>query len=441
MNDIFKLLHFVKPYWRRAVAALVLLTSLVFMDLSIPRLIQRIIDQGINQHNQAVIIQTSLIMLGISILSTLIAIGNNITSVQVAESVGRDLRDAIFTKIQSLSYGNLDRLKTGQLIVRLTSDSGAIQRVFQISLRIGTRAPLLMIGSLILMFNTSPSLALTLVPLLLVTSVVIVFFVSRMEPLFLSVQQRLDRLNNVLQENISGAHVVKAFVRADFENQRFENANEGFTDHSVRVMRFMSTMSPALTVFVNIGMVIVIWAGGLQAIRGTMTVGQIVAFTNYLLTTMTPLVMMTQLSQVWANGIASAKRVNQVLDVTPEVQDQPGAIELPANTLGSKVVFENVGFHYNGTSDEPVLRQVDLVAEPGETVAILGATGSGKSSLVNLVPRFYDVSSGRVTIDGIDIRQLHQDSLLANIGVVPQESVLFSGTVRDNIRYGRHGCE
>jgi ATP-binding cassette subfamily B protein len=437
MNDIFKLLHFVKPYWRRSVAALVLLTSLVFMDLSIPRLIQRIIDQGINQHNQAVIIQTSLIMLGISILSTLIAIGNNITSVQVAESVGRDLRDAIFTKIQSLSYGNLDRLKTGQLIVRLTSDSGAIQRVFQISLRIGTRAPLLMIGSLILMFNTSPSLALTLVPLLLVTSVVIVFFVSRMEPLFLSVQQRLDRLNNVLQENISGAHVVKAFVRADFENQRFENANEGFTDHSVRVMRFMSTMSPALTVFVNIGMVIVIWAGGLQAIRGTMTVGQIVAFTNYLLTTMTPLVMMTQLSQVWANGIASAKRVNQVLDVAPEVQDQPGAIELPANTLGSKVVFENVGFHYNGTSDEPVLRQVDLVAEPGETVAILGATGSGKSSLVNLVPRFYDVSSGRVTIDGIDIRQLHQDSLLANIGVVPQESVLFSGTVRDNIRYGR----
>jgi ATP-binding cassette subfamily B multidrug efflux pump len=230
--------------------------------------------------------------------------------------------------------------------------------------------------------------------------------------------------------------VVKAFVRDAFENQRFETANEGYTDHSVRVMRFMSTMSPVLTVFVNIGMVIVIWAGGLQAIRGTMTVGQIVAFTNYLLTTMTPLVMMTQLSQTWANGIASAKRVNQVLDVTPEVQDQPGAIELPVNTPG-RVVFENVGFHYNGASDEPVLRQVDLVAEPGETVAILGATGSGKSSLVNLVPRFYDTSSGRITIDGVDIRQLQQDSLLANIGVVPQESVLFSGTVKDNIRYGR----
>lgn len=436
MKDIFKLLHIVKPYWRRSVVALTLLTSLVFMDLSIPRLVQRIIDQGISQHNQAVVIQTSLIMLGISMLSTLIAIGNNITSVQVSENVGRDLRDAIFSKIQSFSYGNLDRMKTGQLIVRLTSDSQAVQRVFQISLRIGTRAPLLMIGSLILMFNTSPSLALTMIPLLIVTSAVIVFFVGKMEPLFRSVQQRLDRLNNVLQENISGARVVKAFVRADFENQRFETANEGYTDHSVRVMRFMSTMSPALTVFVNIGMVIVIWAGGLQAIRGTMTVGQIVAFTNYLLTTMTPLVMMTQLSQTWANGIASAKRVNQVLDEIPEVQDQSGAIELPPTTPG-RVVFENVDFHYNGASDEPVLRRVDLVAEPGETVAILGATGSGKSSLVNLVPRFYDVSSGRVTIDGVDIRQLQQDSLLANIGVVPQESVLFSGTVKDNIRYGR----
>ncbi len=436
MNDVFKLLKYIKPYWRRAVVALVLLTTLVIFDLSIPRLVQRIIDDGINKQNLDVVIQTSLLMLGISALSTLIAIGNNITSVQVSENFGRDLRDAIFSKIQSFSYGNLDKMKTGQLIVRLTSDSGAVQRVVQISLRIGTRAPLLMIGSLILMFRTSPTLALTIVPLLLVTSVVIIFFISRMEPLFLSVQQKLDRLNNVLQENIAGARIVKAFVRADFENQRFETANEGFTDHSTRVMRFMSTMQPTLTIFVNIGMVFVIYFGGMQAINGPLTVGAIVAFINYLMTTMTPLVMMTQLSQTWANGIASAKRVNQVLDASSEVQDQPGAVKLPANSPG-KVVFENVDFHYNGSTDEPVLNDVDLVAEPGETVAILGATGAGKSSLINLIPRFYDVSGGRVTIDGIDIRQLQQDSLLENIGVVPQESVLFSGTVADNIRYGR----
>jgi ATP-binding cassette subfamily B protein len=205
------------------------------------------------------------------------------------------------------------------------------------------------------MFKTSPRLALTIVPLLVVTSGVIVFFIGKMEPLFLSVQQKLDRLNTVLQENIAGARVVKAFVRADFENQRFETANEGFTGKSVQVMRFMSTMSPALTVFVNIGMVIVIWVGGLQAIHGNMTVGQIVAFTNYLLTTMTPLVMMTQLSQTWANGIASAGRVNQVLDAIPEVQDLPGAQVLPRRTPG-RVVFDRVSFVYNGSSDEPVLR-------------------------------------------------------------------------------------
>jgi ATP-binding cassette, subfamily B, multidrug efflux pump len=415
--------------------ALVLLTSLVFMDLSIPRLIQRIIDQGVAKHNQSVVIQTSLLMLGISVLSTLIAIGNNNLSVQVGESVARDLRDALFLKIQTFSYGNLDRQKTGQLMVRLTSDTSALQRLTQISLRIGTRAPFLMIGSLILMINTSPSLALTMLPLLLVTSVVIVFFIVKMEPLFRSVQQKLDRLNTVLQENIAGARLVKAFVRADFEGKRFEAANEDFTDHSVKVMQFMSTMSPALTVFVNIGMVIVIWAGGLQAIRGNLSVGQIVAFTNYLLTTMTPLIMMTQLSNVWANGIASAKRVNEILDTVPEVQDIPNALALP-DKAQAQVVFENVAFHYNGNGDEAVLEGINLVAEPGETVAILGATGTGKSTLINLVPRFYDVSAGRVLIDGMDIRQIQQDSLLAQIGIVPQEAILFSGTVRDNIRYG-----
>ena len=435
MNEIKRILPFVKPYWKRATVALILLTSLVFMDLSIPRLIQRIIDQGINQHNQQVVLQTAALMIGISILSTVIAVGNNIFSVQVGESVARDLRDALFLKIQKYSYGNLDRQQTGQLMVRLTSDSSAVQRLVQVSLRIGTRAPLLMVGSLILMINTSPSLALTMLPLLVITTLVIVFFIVKMEPLFRTVQQKLDRLNTVLQENIAGARLVKAFVRADFEGQRFESANESYTDHSVRVMRFMSSMSPALTVFVNIGMVIVIYAGGLQSIHGSLSIGQIVAFTNYLLTTMTPLTMMTQLSNTWANGLASAKRVGEILDTVPEVQNAANAIALPESTRG-RVIFENVDFHYNGNGDEAVLEGVDLVAEPGQTVAILGATGAGKSTLVNLVPRFYDTSSGRVLIDGVDVRQIEQDSLLAQIGIVPQESILFSGSVRDNIRYG-----
>jgi len=436
MEPILKLTRYLKPYSKQAVAALVLLTSLVFMDLSIPRLIQHIIDQGIAQKDLSVVIQTSAVMLAISAVSTLIAIGNNNLSVQVGEGVARDLREAIFLKIQSFSFGNLDRLQTGQLMVRLTSDTGAVQRTFQVSLRIGTRAPLLMVGSLILMINTSPGLALTMLPLLAVTSVIIVFFILAMEPLFRSVQQKLDKLNTVLQENIAGVRLVKAFVRADFETRRFESANEDFTRRSVSVMRFMAAMSPALTLCVNIGMVIVIWAGGLQSIQGHLSLGQIVAFTNYLLTTMTPLTMMTMLSNTWANGLASAKRVNQVLDAEPEVQDSPAAQPLPGEARG-KITFENVGFHYNGNSDASVLEDINLSVEPGQTVAVLGATGAGKSTLVNLVPRFYDTSSGRILIDDVDIRDVKQDSLLAHIAVVPQETVLFSGTVRDNIRYGR----
>jgi ATP-binding cassette subfamily B multidrug efflux pump len=435
MNQIFKLLHFVRPYWKRSVAALILLTSLVFLDLSIPRLIQRIIDQGITAHNQQVVIQTAALMIGISIISTLIAVGNNILSVQVGESVARDLRDALFTRIQTFSYGNLDEQKTGQLMVRLTSDTTAVQRVAQISLRIGTRAPLLMVGSFILMINTSRDLALSMLPLLLVTSIIIVIFVMKMEPLFQSVQQKLDRLNTVLQENTAGARLVKAFVRADFEGQRFESANEAYTDHSVRVMQIMSSMSPVLTMCVNIGMVIVIWSGGMQSIRGDLTIGQIVAFTNYLLTTMGPLTMMTMLSNTWASGLASAKRVNEVLDTVPEVLDAPDAISLPETTRG-RLVLENVSFHYNGNSAESVLDNINLIVEPGQTVAILGSTGAGKSTLVNLVPRFYDVASGRILLDGVDIRQVKQDALLSQIGIVPQETVLFSGTVADNIRYG-----
>ncbi|MCL7454777.1 MAG: ABC transporter ATP-binding protein/permease [Anaerolineae bacterium] len=436
MDHVIKLVSFVRPYRWRAALALVLLTAIVFMDLAIPRLIQQIIDQGIAAQDQGVVIQTSLWMLGISILSLLFAVGNNVFSVQVGESVARDLREAIFTKIQTFSFGNLDRQQTGQLMVRLSSDTTVLQRLTQITLRIGTRAPLLMIGSLILMFRTAPSLALTMVPLLLVTMGAVVFFAVRMEPLFRAVQQRLDRLNNVLQENIAGVRVVKAFVRAAFEGSRFEEANKGFTDESVRVMRFMSIMSPALTTFVNIGLVVVIWAGGTQAARGDLSVGQIVAFTNYLLTTMTPLIMMSRLSNVWANGINSARRVNEVLDTSPEIQDAPGAPALPG-TSEPRVVFEDVTFQYNGSGNEAVLEGINLVAEPGETVAILGATGAGKSSLVNLVPRFYDVAAGRILIDGLDIRHIQQGSLLAQVGIVPQETVLFSGTVRDNIRYGR----
>ena len=324
-------------------------------------------------------------------------------------------------------------------MVRLSSDTTAFQRMVQISLRIGTRAPLLMTGSIILMFITDSRLALMILPVLLGTVGVILFFVSRMGPLFMTVQKKLDRLNTVLQENIAGVRLVKAFVRAEYEGERFAESNEDYTERNIRVMRFMATLSPAMSIFVNIGMVVVIWAGGVQSAAGGVSVGQIIAFLNYLYTTMGPLGLMVMLANVVAAATASAERINEVLDTVPEVQDVSNPQTLPdPDGKGIRVAFEDVGFHYNGTNDGLVLNGVDLVAEPGQTVAILGATGAGKSSIVNLAPRFYDVASGRITWNGVDIRDVRQSDLLSEVGVVPQETVLFSGTVRDNIRYGKH---
>lgn len=436
MNDILKLLRFVRPYLQKSALSLALLLVVVVLDLAIPRLVQRIIDEGIFAGNLQEVWHTFLLMMLISVINTLFSIGNNNLSVQVGEGVARDLREALFLKIQSFSYGNLDKLKTGQLMVRLSSDTSVIQRVVQISLRIGTRAPLIMIGSIILMFSTAQELALSLVPLLLITMAIIIFFVTRMGPLFLSVQEKLDRLNTILQESIAGVRVVKAFVRGDYEGQRFEDANMAYMNRNVRVMQFMSTMSPILSTCVSIGIVIVIWSGGQQTIRGELTTGQIVAFINYLQTALGPLLIMANLSNIWAAGFVSAERVNGVLEMTAEVHDSPSAIALPEQ-FRPQVTFENVGFSYNGATDATVLEKVNLTAMPGETIAILGATGAGKSTLVNLIPRFYDVTSGRILVGGEDIRQIRQNTLLDRIGVVPQETILFSGTVRDNIRYGK----
>ena len=435
-RDLRRLLGFVKPYRRLATFALVFLTTMVVLDLAIPRLIQHIIDQGIGQRDRGVVVRTALAMLGISAISTVIAIANNVYSVRVGEGVARDLREALFLKIQQYSFGNLDRQKTGPLLVRLTSDVSAVKALTQISLRIGTRAPLLMLGSVVLMFATSRHLALTILPLLLVTTLLIAFFVIRMEPLFRLVQQKLDVVNNVLQENIAGARLVKGLVRGEHEGARFETANEDMTVRSIRVMQLMSTMTPALTMCINVGVVIVIWLGGTRSIAGELSIGQIVAFTNYLLTTMTPLVMMTMLSNTWASGLASLRRMDDILESVPDVVDAADARPLSAASP-LDVALDDVSFTYGGEGRDDVLCEITLAAPPGKTIAILGSTGAGKSTLVSLIPRFYDVSSGMLRVGGVDVRELTQDSLVRQVGFVPQESVLFSGTVRDNIRYGR----
>ncbi len=436
MRDIRDLLCFVRPYWKKSLLALILLIVVVISDLAIPRLVQRVIDQGIIKGDLSVVIHTFFLMLAISVTNMIFAIGNNNLSVQVGESLARDLREALFVKIQSFSYGNLDRLQTGQLLVRLSSDTVAFQRFVQISLRIGTRAPLLMVGSLILMFNTDRTLALAMMPLLVLTMVILIFYVSHTSPLYMTVQKKLDKLNTLLQENIAGARLVKAFVRRAYESERFEVQNEEFTERNIKVMQFAATMAPILNAIVNIGIVAIIWGGGWQVIQGGVTAGQLAAFINYLQTTLSPLMIMGNLANVYAAAAASAQRIQEVLTTQPEIQDMPNAT--PVQFLEKpQIRFEQVAFHYNNNYDTPVLREINLEIQGGQRIGILGSTGAGKTTLLNLIPRFYDVTQGRLRLNHVDVRQLKQESILEEIAIVPQETVLFSGSVRENIRYGR----
>jgi ATP-binding cassette subfamily B protein len=436
MKKLLKFITYMKPYTRDSVISLILLISVVFLDLAIPRMVQRIIDVGIAQGNMRAVTTTTIQMLVISVLSTLFSIGNNFFSVRAGEGFARDLREDLFQKIQNLSYGNLDRLRTGDLIVRLTNDIQVLQQTYRMSLRIGIRAPLMMIGSIVLMVSTNVSLTIRLLPLFLVIGALIGILVSKLGPIFMQVQKKLDNLNSVLQENIAGVRVVKAFVRQDFEEERFEKVNQDYTAIHIKILKIVSSIFPLMMLLISAGSLIIIWFGGSQAIRGDLSIGQIVAFTNYLSTTLVPLMIMGMLASVFASGMASAERLDEVLSDQPEVQDKPGAVDLPGKVSG-KIVFENVGFFYNGNCEEKVLDGIDLTIEPGQTVAILGSTGSGKSTLVNLIPRFYEISEGRISFDGMDISEIKQDSLRSKISIVPQETILFSGSVNENIAYGR----
>jgi ATP-binding cassette subfamily B multidrug efflux pump len=377
-------------------------------------------------------------MISASIISALLAIGNTLFSVRAAQRFAADVRKSLFQKIQSFSFGNLDDFRTGQLLVRLTSDVNQLQMLVMMSLRIFTRAPLMLVGSIGLMIATNRELAMLMLLLLPLILVLTVIFVRVAQPLFLGVQRKLENLNQVLQENLTGIRVVKAFVRRNFESERFDIANSELMDQSIKVTKILSVLFPTMFLLLNVGTVAVVYFGGVQAVKGSMTIGEIMAFINYLLSTMFPVLMLSMMAGQISAANVSARRIMEVLDSKPDVRDIEGAVTLDA--MEGRVVFEDVCFNYGDDCGEPVLYNINLVAEPGETVAILGSTGSGKSSLVNLIPRFYDVTEGRVTIDGIDVRDITKSSLRSHIGISLQESILFSGTIRDNISYGRSGA-
>jgi ATP-binding cassette subfamily B protein len=414
--------------------ATILLTFVVVADLSIPRLVQVIIDDGVASGDLNVILRTSLLMIGASFLSASLSIANTYFSVKASRSFEADLREALFKKIQTFSFGNLDDLNTGQLLTRLTSDLNMIQMIVTMGLRMFTRAPLMFLGSFGIMFATNPNLATVILALLPVTLLLVTIFIRIVRPLFSRVQERLDYLNQVLQENLSGIRVVKAFVRSDHENKRFEKANTELYGVSLKMTQYTSIFFPIIMTLLNLGTVSIIYYGGLQVFVGTTSVGQIVAFTNYLFATMFPVLMLAMMAAHISGASASSTRIMEVLDTVPDVKDIPEFIVF--DEIEGRVEFENVTFSYMDEGGEPVLAEISFTAEPGEKVALLGQTGSGKSSLINLIPRFYDVREGRITVDGIDVRDFKMDNLRSHMGMSLQEVILFSGTIGENIRYG-----
>lgn len=435
MRSIFKLYHFVKPYRLYAIVALILLLGMVASDLLIPRLTQRIIDQGIVSGDFRVVWTTALVMLGAALLSALFALGNNYLSVRVSQNFAHDLRSELVRKVQSFSFGNLDELQTGNLITRSTSDIHMTQMIVMMFLRILTRAPIWAIGASVLLVITSPKLALMMAAFIPVIAVFITWFARRVRPMFLWVQEKLDRLNTVLQENLAGVRVVKAFVREKHEVKRFGQTNVELMQTNIQVMRLVAVLIPTMTLILNLGVAGIIWFGGSATLAGDMTVGKIVASINYLAFALFPLMMLAGMLAPIAAADASASRILEVLESDPKVREKPNARRLE-NPRG-RVSFEDVSFGYGENGAEPVLSNVSFTAEAGETVAILGATGSGKSTLIHLIPRFYDVTSGRITFDDIDLRDLRLHSLRSNVGIALQEAVLFGGTIRENIAYGR----
>ncbi len=423
-----------RPYRLRAAFALLLLLAMVVADLAIPYLTQRVIDHGIIQKNLTVVLTTALAMVGASILSMAFALINNYISVNVAMGVSADLRSALMRRVQSFSFGNLDHLQTGKLIVRSTSDVNMVHMIVLLSLRILTRAPIWAVGAVVLLVLTSPRLGLIMVVFVPLVALLVWRFSKKARALFKAMQDRLDRLNTVLQENLAGVRVVKAFVRAAHEMARFGEANDALMDQTVRASQLMAIFMPFMMLVVNMAIVSAVWIGGLTAMEGGLTVGEVVAAINYLTFALFPIFMMAGMIGPMAAAEASAGRILEILDAEPQVKTDGRKEEL-SNPRG-RIVFENVSFGYPGNGSEPVLVNISFEAEPGETVAILGATGCGKSTLIHLIPRFYDVTSGRITFDGTDLRELDLGSLRSAVGVVLQEAVLFSGTVRDNIRYG-----
>ena len=413
----------------------ILMLCEVVLDLMQPRLIQRIIDYGVARSDTNMVLGTAFLMLCFMALSGLCGLGCGYFAVRSAYGLGGDLRAALFRKVQTLSFGNLDKLETGALITRLTSDVNKVQEMVMMMMRGMVRMPLLMVGSLVMATVISPRLGLIFIVILPALTLALSMIIRKTFPLYRQVQEGLDGINTVMQENLAGVRVAKAFARSEHESARFAMANNTLIQRMIDAVRMSSRTTPVMMLTLNTGVVAALWIGAGQVQTGGMRVGELVAFINYLGQAVITLMMFSTLTIQISTAQASAQRVVELLDSEPILMNPTQKQQFPSRPSG-KVVFDNVSFNYSSASKDMVLKNICFEAEPGQTVAILGATGSGKSTLVQLIPRFYDVSEGNVTLDGVDVREIPEEELRRHVGIALQESILFSASIKNNIRLG-----
>jgi ATP-binding cassette subfamily B protein len=426
------IISYLKKYWIFATIAPLLMLLEVFMDLMLPAIMADIVDVGIVNQDLNMVLNLGLRMILVTMVAFIGGGGCAITSSFASTGLGADLRHDLYKKVQTLSSKNMDELETGNLIIRLTNDVSQIEEVSLMMLRVMVRAPLQIIGSLVMAIIISRQLSLLFVVFTPLLVIVMVVLIKRAYPLFYRVQSKLDELNIRLQENLAGKRLVKAFVREEYEEDKFKKANEDLTDVNVGASRTVSIMNPAMQILLNGAIIAALWFGAELIDVGVLKIGALIAFTNYLRQLLFSLMMFSNLLMRFSRAQASSVRIQEVLNSVSDIQEDKDPIQ---NTeFKGKIEFKDVSFSYTHQGN-PVLKNITFTVDSGETVALIGATGSGKTSLAELIPRFYDLDSGEILIDGKNIRHMALDNLRNQIAFVFQKTILFSGTVMDNILY------
>ena len=437
-----KVFSYLKKYWLIAILSPILMIGEVAMDLFQPDLMASIVDDGILGNNMSLIISTGIKMLVFVIIGGFMGVLCAYTATKAARSVGHDLRRDAFKKVMSLSIEQTDKFTTGSLVTRLTNDIAMVEDMISMILRMCIRAPLFFCGGLIFLFGKHYKFSIVVACAMPVLIIALTVILKKATPLFGKVQYRLDKVNSVVQENVGGARVIKAYVREDYENKRFSKANAELRDTNLRVQKLMAFLSPILMIVMNATVIAIIYIGGFEAEARGMRPGSIMAAINYSTQILMSILMVSNMFQYISRAAASAKRVAEILDTEPAIADGKGVIAkesaLADTTEKTPLVsFKNVSFRYPNTSGSPVLHDINLDVMRGETVAVIGATGAGKSSLVSLIPRFYCTTDREVLFDGVPVKQYRLDELRSKIGYIMQKSELFSDTIKGNIRWGK----